>query len=299
MTTFKQLEAFVAVVDLGSFEKAAKSLETSQSNISRQIASFEASFDVPLFNRDQRAARLTMTGQEVLQLARGLLRQRSNLTERFANPDLVSSTLRLGVTELAAMTWLGGFIAELRRRYPRMRLEPEVGSSAYLHSRVRDGQLDIAIVLSAVRTTEMARLPIGQAQFGWYCASALPISSKLTLAEFERETLLLQGNVQSGGSVVGQWLQERSVHPTSSIPIDSLSALAGICAAGLGVAGMPSAVAQGPLKEGVLRQIEIPIGAPQMDYIALVRIDAISDLHRGIATLARGQCDFATPFHGY
>jgi DNA-binding transcriptional LysR family regulator len=298
VTTFKQLEAFVTVVDLGSFEKAAKSLETSQSNVSRQIASFEASFDVPLFNRDQRSARLTMTGQEVLQLARGLLRQRSNLTERFANPDIISSTLRLGVTELAAMTWLGGFIAELRRRYPRMRLEPVVGSSAFLHSRVRDGQLDIAIVLSAVRTTEMARLPIGQSHFGWYCASALPISGELNLAEFERETLLLQGNVQSGGSIVGQWLQERSVHPASSIPIDSLSALAGMCAAGLGVAGMPNAVAQGPLRQGLLRQIEIPIGAPKMDYIALVRIDAISDLHRSVAALAQSQCDFATPFHG-
>jgi DNA-binding transcriptional LysR family regulator len=299
VTTFKQLEAFVAVVDLGSFEKAATSLETSQSNVSRQIASFEASFDVPLFNRDQRAVRLTMTGQEVLQLARGLLRQRSNLAERFVNPDLVSSTLRLGVTELAAMTWLGGFIAELRRRYPRMRLEPQVGSSAFLHSRVRDGQLDIAIVLSAVRTTEMARLPIGQAGFGWYCASALPISSTLTLTEFERQTLLLQGDVQSGGSVVGQWLQERNVHPTSSIPIDSLMALAGICAAGLGVAGMPRAMAQGPLQQGLLREIEIPIGAPRMEYIALVRIDAISDLHRSVAGLARARCDFATPFHGH
>ena len=47
VTTFKQLESFVSVVDLGSFEKAARSLETSQSNISRQIASFEASFAVP------------------------------------------------------------------------------------------------------------------------------------------------------------------------------------------------------------------------------------------------------------
>ncbi|AEI82445.1 transcriptional regulator LysR family (plasmid) [Cupriavidus necator N-1] len=298
MTTFRELEAFVAVADMGSFEKAARSLQTSQSNISRQISAFESSFDRLLFNREQRAARLTMDGQEVLRIARGILRQRANLTERFGNPDLVSSTLRLGVTELAALTWLGRFLAELRDRYPRMRIEPEVGSSTSLHTRVRDGQLDIAIVLDAIRTTEMARLPIGAAHFGWYCSSGLTTPDELSLTDFERQTVLLQSDVRTGGSVLASWLLDHGVHANNTIHSDSLVALAGICAAGLGIAGLPRAVAQGPVRNGALRELQIPIGAAEMEYIALIRIDAISDFHRNVAALAHEKCDFQTPFHG-
>lgn len=296
MTTFRELEAFVAVADLGSFEKAARSLATSQSNISRQIGSLEESFDKPLFDREQRAARLTMEGQEVLRLARAILRQRANLAERFGEPQLVSVTLRLGVTELVALTWLGRFLAELRRRYPRMRVEPEVAPSGVLQPRLRNGQLDIAIVLDAIRTTEMARLPIGAARFGWYCSCELPVASELSLSAFERETVLLQGDVPPGGSVMARWLLERGVQPANTVQIESLVALAGICAAGLGVAGLPLAIAQGLVTAGSLRKIDIPIGSPELEYIALVRIDAISDLHRTVAAIARERCDFQTSF---
>lgn len=299
MTTFRELEAFAAVADMGSFEKAAKSLDTSQSSISRQISDFESSFSHALFNREQRAARLTMEGQEVLRLVRAILRQRSNLTERFGNPDLVSSTLRLGVTELAALTWLGRYLARLRERYPLMRVELEVGSSASLHSSIRSGQLDLAILLDAVRTVDMARLPIGTAEFGWYCASSMSLPSTLTLTEFERQTVLLQGEIQTGGSVLSSWLVERGIRISNTIHSDSLVALAGICAAGVGLAGLPKAVASGPVRNGALREIEIPIGAPAMNYIALVRIDAISEFHRIVAALAEQNCDFGTPFDGY
>lgn len=298
MTTFREIQAFVAVADQGSFEKAAKSLATSQSNISRHISEFEGAFERPLFDRSSRAARLTMEGQEVLRLARGILRRRADLVERFGNSDLVSSTLRLGVTELAALTWLGRFLAALRERYPRMRVEPEVASSTSLHSRLRQGQLDIAIVLDAVLTTDMARLPIGTAKFGWYCSTALTLPPILTLPEFERQPVLLQGDLHGGGSAMSRWLKDRNVLASNTIYCDSLVALAGICAAGLGVAGLPCAVAQGPERNGALRKVGISIGAPEMTYIALVRIEAISEFHRNVASLARSYCDFQVPFHG-
>jgi len=298
MTTFRELEAFVAVVDLGTFERAARSLGTSQSNISRVISGFEEAFDKPLFNREQRAVRLTMEGQEVLRLARGILRHRANLTERFGHPDLVSSTLRLGVTELVALTWLGRFLAELRQKYPRLRVEPQVGSSSSLHTLLRNGQLDVAIVLSAIRTTEMARLPLGVARFGWYCAPDLPTSAGLSLAEFERHTVLLQGDARTGVSVSSKWLLDRNVQPTNTVHIDSLVALAGICAAGLGLGCLPSAIARGLVQNGTLREVEIPIGGPELEYIALIRIDAISNFHRTVAALAHQQCNFQASFYG-
>ena len=295
-TTFRELEAFVAVADMGSFDKAAQRLQTSQSAVSRLIKEFEGEFERPLFNRDQRSARLTMEGQEVLALARAILRHRAGMAERFASAELVTPTLRLGVTELVAVSWLPGLVARVRERYPRMHLELDVASSPLLHSRLREGRLDIAIVISVIRSTDMARLPIGSAQMGWYCAPGLHLPETLSPAEFERQTLLIQGSGTSAGSYLTAWFDKHDLRPDNVIHSDSLIALLGFAAAGLGLASLPRAVAHDSVRQGALREIKLTVGAPEFDYIALIRIDGISAFHRAVVQLMRECSDFNTPF---
>lgn len=52
--TLKQIEAFVAVADLGTFRRAAERLNTTQPNISNRIAGLEAQLRVSLMQRDAR-----------------------------------------------------------------------------------------------------------------------------------------------------------------------------------------------------------------------------------------------------
>ncbi|ANN65872.1 LysR family transcriptional regulator [Bordetella bronchialis] len=294
MTTFRELEAFVAVADMGSFEKAARHLGTSQSGVSRLIREFEQGYAQPLFSRDRRAAQLTAKGQEVLLHARGILRQRTDLMERFGGSTLYAPTLRLGVTELSAVTWLGSFIAKLKARYPRLRLDLKVGSSFGLHALMRDGQLDAAVVMESVRSHDMVRLPVGVAKCGWFCAADAPLPASMKLSEFERQTVLLQGRAQGGGTQVEDWLAERGVKLASSIQSDSLAALAGICAAGLGIASLPRAVASQGMASGLLREVRIPIGAPSLPYTLLMRVAPMTAFHSTVADLARKTCDFNT-----
>jgi DNA-binding transcriptional LysR family regulator len=292
MTTFRELEAFVAVADMGSFEKAARNLGTSQSGISRLIHEFEQGYAQPLFNRERRAARLTLKGQEVLVHARAILLQRMNLMERFGGADLLAPTLRLGVTELSAVTWLGSFIATLKARYPGLRLDLKVGASVGLHALMQDGQLDAAVVMESVRSHNMVRVPVGVARCGWYCAVNAPLPGSLKLAEFERQTVLLQGRTHGGGTQTENWLVERGVKLGNSIQSDSLAALAGICAAGLGVASLPRAVASHGMASGLLRELKIPIGAPSLQYVLLMHSGAMTQFHSTVADLARQTCDF-------
>lgn len=298
MTTFRELEAFVAVVDMGSFEKAARSLDTTQSGISRLISDFESQFQPALFNRDNRSARITMEGQEVLRVARAMLQQRSSILEKFGNAEVITPVLRLGVSELASVTWLGAYIARLRERYPRMHLELQVHSSPILHALLRDGQLDVAIVVDVIRSTDMARIPIGKAEFGWYASPEISLPDRLSREYFEEQTLLIQVSATGAGTYLARWFAENSLQPKNTIYTDNLSALAGISAAGLGLASLPKAMALDPVKRGVLKEIDVPFSELSLNYIALIRIDAISDFHRTVAQIAKDCCDFNTPFHG-
>ena len=131
---------------------------------------------------------------------------------------------------------------------------------------------------------------------GWYCAPRLGLSDSLTPTEFERQTLLIQGPSTGAGAHLATWFAKRKVRPGNVIHSDSLMALLGMAAAGLGVASLPRAVAQEPVKRGALREVNLALGAPVLDYIALIRIDAISAFHRSVVQLARESCDFETPF---
>jgi DNA-binding transcriptional LysR family regulator len=298
MTTFRELEALVAVADMKSFEKAARHLHTSQSAVSRLIAQLEGGFERPLFSRDQRATRLTMEGEEVVGLARAILRHRATLLERIERPELAVSSMRLGATEAAAITWLPQFLARLRARHPQLHLDLDISSSSALHARLRDGQLDIAFVADVIRTTGMARFAVGTAQMGWFCSPQLPMAISLSPAELERSTLLIQGAMSGAGAQLTAWFQEQRLRPANVIHTDSLMALLGMAAAGLGLASLPRAVAHEALARGALREVTLTTPSPALDYIALVRIDAISAFHRGIVQLARECCDFGLPFQG-
>lgn len=70
LPTLDQLRVFVAVIDQGSFSKAARELHRTQSVISYTIANLEAQLNVALFDRSKRKPTLTEAGKALLADAR-------------------------------------------------------------------------------------------------------------------------------------------------------------------------------------------------------------------------------------
>lgn len=58
-----RLRIFIAVVKAGSFTNAGHKLELSQSAVSRQVCSLEATLKLQLFYRHARGLRLTENGE--------------------------------------------------------------------------------------------------------------------------------------------------------------------------------------------------------------------------------------------
>lgn len=68
--TLDQLRVFVAVIDYGSFSRAARELHRTQSVVSYTIANLEAQLNVALFDRSKRKPSLTEAGKALLADAR-------------------------------------------------------------------------------------------------------------------------------------------------------------------------------------------------------------------------------------
>jgi DNA-binding transcriptional LysR family regulator len=144
------LRTLVIAVETGSFTKAAAHIGRSQSAVSLQIDKLERQVGRPLLH-PRRAGdgglRLTETGQSVLAYARKILELNDEAvaTARGAGAE---GTVRLGITQDLAETWLPVALARFARTHPGILVETTVDrGTALLDALDREG-LDIALVFS-------------------------------------------------------------------------------------------------------------------------------------------------------
>src|SRR5690606_31630908 len=79
--SLEQWAAFKAVVDEGSFARAAERLNKSQSSVSYALARMEEALPAPVFDRGGRQARLTEAGKVLYRQAAALLAQAAGIEQ--------------------------------------------------------------------------------------------------------------------------------------------------------------------------------------------------------------------------
>ena len=136
----REVRAFVAVVDAGSFLEAAQRLALSQPAISQQVQRVEASLGVPLLVRDRGGCRPTPAGAACLPHARRLLQA----GER-ARHALVQDRLSLGASTNIGVYHLPGLLAGWSESDVLEHLDLQVWPHAPLLDALTAGQIDLAL----------------------------------------------------------------------------------------------------------------------------------------------------------
>lgn len=116
------LRTFVAIVDNGSFTRAARRMELTQSTVSLQVKRLEEGLGQRLFDRDCRELQLTPEGEVLLTYARQMLKLGSEVLSRIVEPD-VRGIVRLGTPEDFATVHLSDILARFARAHPQVALE--------------------------------------------------------------------------------------------------------------------------------------------------------------------------------
>jgi len=296
--TFKQLEAIYWVTRLGGFAAAARHLHTSQSAISKRIRELELQFDAELFDRSLRTARLTDRGEQMFRLAQHLLAQRDAAVEQFAHADLLESSIRIGVTELIAMTWLPGLIRAVQAGFPRVVIEADVDTSTVLREKLTGDALDLMIVPEVFDDADTAQLSmavIGKAELAWMCKpGTLDTRKTLRLNELATHRLLIQGMTAGTGLVYKRWLRNNGVRAANLIVCNNLLGRIALTISGLGVSYLPVACMQPLLRAGVLEMVDATPALPPIRYVACHRRERRGSLLAAVLRLAGDACDFSS-----
>ncbi|HXF45428.1 MAG TPA: LysR family transcriptional regulator [Burkholderiaceae bacterium] len=159
MDRFAALAAFAAVVEAGSFVRAAERLGTSTSTLSRQIAELEQHLGARLLNRTTRKLSLTESGQafyeRAVQLLADLEEAEAMVSSAAATPR---GTVRLTCSHAMGVQRVGPAIASFVARYPEVRFEVSV--SDRIVDLVEEG-FDLALRIGQVGSEQLVARRLG------------------------------------------------------------------------------------------------------------------------------------------
>ncbi|MFF5973894.1 LysR family transcriptional regulator [Streptomyces sp. NPDC012769] len=145
----RQLQYFLAVVEKGSFTRAAAGLHVAQPGVSAQIRQLERELGQPLLDRSGRTVTPTEVGEAVLPYARAALAAVEGMRQTVEEyTGLLRGHVTLGLVSGAATDEfdLAALLADFHSAHPRVEISLTEDTSARMLTALRRGELDLAIV---------------------------------------------------------------------------------------------------------------------------------------------------------
>ena len=149
------LRAFVAILDAGSFTRAADRLHMTQSTISQQLARLEDGVGQVLVDRDARPISATPSGERLLGYARRILALQHEARTVLGDPAGTTS-IRIGLPEDIFSGPMAVLFRDFAREHREIRLDVTAGLSRQLTRRYRGGEFDIAVVKESAPSADAA-----------------------------------------------------------------------------------------------------------------------------------------------
>jgi DNA-binding transcriptional LysR family regulator len=144
----RQLRAFVAIAESGTFTAGALRVHVTQAAISMQIRQLETEIGARVFVRAPRHVILTEAGEQLLRRARHILREHDAALDEIAElAGAERGRLRIGSASAMVLTeQLPSILKELRKQHPAAEIAVTSGTSEVLVDQILAGEVDVAFV---------------------------------------------------------------------------------------------------------------------------------------------------------
>lgn len=210
-----QLRYFYQVYCVGSIRSASGDLNVTQQAISRQIQNLEEELGVELFVRSKRGVEPTEYGRMLAEKTRRILPELDELMYAIQKKDcIISGVVKLGVQcwQMAQGTNLRyEALREFEQKYPLVRLVYENRSPEECCRGVREGALDLAVIVMPNQVEGLELIPLRE--FQWYMLMAIdnPLARKrcLNVEDLAGQRIIIAGEEARARSLIEQALVSR------------------------------------------------------------------------------------------
>jgi DNA-binding transcriptional LysR family regulator len=294
MLTIKQLQAFYWVARLGTLHKAAEKLHITQSAATKRLQEVEAAVAAPLFEGDGRKSQVTRLGRELEAECERLFEQLHALERLKTSGNPAARILKVGLTEVVALTWFADFVKRMNELYPSIIVQPEIDLSLTLEEKVEQGALDFAILPDLRSSGTMAKVSVGDVKFGWFAAPGMFAAD---VTHTPQELAARPVIEQSENSVItlacSRLWESAGVRPERLYGGNNIQALAALISAGIGISCLPVQLFRSELRSGSLALVKTTMPAPTVTYSCCFLKYPNSALGHKVAEVARQSSSFA------
>ena len=249
------LKCFSRIAALGSLSRAASDLGISQPALTRQIKRLEHDLGNEVLVRNSRGVELTEAGHYLLSRIGPLLDQADLIAEELsAWRGALSGSVAICMPASLHRAVTLPLVADIRRTMPGVRLRVIDGFDALLHDQLREGLVDLGIlvhdeqrIIEGVDQKPLAReqlLLVGS-------RSAFPQGARLRIRDLRDKELALPGERNQLRQHVEALFRRQGVAARIGIEVESMSLANDLVRRGEFFSVMPESGSFGYAKDGI------------------------------------------------
>ncbi|MES2177382.1 MAG: LysR family transcriptional regulator [Gemmatimonadota bacterium] len=238
----RQLEMFRAVVEEGSFTRAALRLHVSQSAVSRQLQLLESELGGPLLHRSVKGVTLTPEGEVLLRTANRIERDiREVVWEISETQKLKRGQLRIAGGGTVCLYVLPKLLKRFHAQHKDVDLLVKTGSTIAVLQLLRNHQLDLALLTLPIPGADMEVRSVLREELVVITAPKHPLTLRKTIdaRSLSEHPLVLFEPGSNTRMLVDQFFADQQLPMTVAMETESVEIIKAMVASGLGIALVP------------------------------------------------------------
>lgn len=239
----RQLRAFVAIAESGTFTAGAERVHVTQAAVSMQIRQLEIETGVKLFIRAPRNVILTEAGEKLLERALHILREHDAALEEIAElAGAKRGRLRVGSASAGVTSdLLPRMLKEVRKRHAKSDISVSSGTSEALVQQILAGELDIAFVSLPVAARGIHTETLNEDQLVAIASPRHRLARQKTVSAYALagEKLILGERGGNTRRLIDEFFAQAGVKPTVAMELSRQAAIKRMVEEDMGVGIVP------------------------------------------------------------
>lgn len=269
----KDLATFATVARLGGMSRAARALNTVQSNVTQRVRRLEEALGVSLFERSRHGARLTAAGERLMPYAARVDALLAEATRAARDDGAPRGTLAIGALETTAALRLSPLLASYASAHPHVDLVLRTGTTAEMIDQVLDRTLEGAFVCGPVAHPELVAAPAFEEELALLSAPSKASMDQI-LAQPDLRLVILRAGC-SYRQRLEEVLARRGIVGLRRLEFGTLEAILGAVSAGLGITLLPRALIGSAWRGGQIATHRLPKVEARVQTIFVRRRDML------------------------
>lgn len=256
----KYLETFKAILEEGSFAKAANKLNYTQSTITFQMQQLEKELSVQLFEKIGRRMQLTKAGEDLVPFVKEILHSVEKLQILAASPNDMKQEIHIGVAETQLCYRLPPILKKFHQLAPGAKLLIRSMNCYQTRDALIDGSIDLGIFYEDIGGCDKNLVLHKSGSYPMTLVASPSIKKEypdfITPGQHMDIPFIIDEPSCIFREIFEDYLKEKDITLSHHIELWSIPTIKNLVASDMGISYLPAFTVEKELAEGSLCKID-------------------------------------------